>query len=78
MNTATIGVKQLYKELKNIARDTKKGKSFLVMNRSEPLFRIEPVVVKPQKSMDDLFKIHFSGDKNLSKDIDKILYGAKK
>lgn len=77
MNTTTIGVKQLYKELKNIARDTKKGKSFLVMNRSEPIFRIEPVAQKPQKGLEAFLNIHFSGDKNLSKDIDKILYGAK-
>lgn len=78
MNTTTIGVKQLHKELKNIAKETRKGKSFLVMNRTEPIFRIEPVAPKPQKSMDDLFKIHFSGDKNLSKNIDKILYGANR
>lgn len=77
MNT-TIGVKQLHKELKNIARDTKKGKSFLVMNRSEPIFRIEPVTQKPQKGLDAFLNIHFSGDKNLSKDIDKILYGANR
>jgi hypothetical protein len=75
--STTIGVKQLYRELKNIARDTKKGKSFLVMNRSEPLFRIEPVAVKPQKGLEAFFNIHFKGDKNLSKDIDKILYGGK-
>lgn len=76
MNTI-IGVKQFHKEFKNIARDTRRGKSFLVMKRSEPLFRVEPVAQRPQKSMADLFKIHFKGDKNLSKNIDKILYGAK-
>ncbi len=73
----TIGVKQLHKELKNIAKETRRGQSFLVMNRTEPIFRIEPVASKPQKGLEAFLNIHFKGDKNLSRDIDKILYGAK-
>lgn len=77
MNTI-IGVKQFHKDFKKVVSETKKGKTFVVVNRTEPLMRVGPVIPQPQKSMADLFKIHFKGDKNLSKDIDKILYGAKK
>ena len=75
--STVIGVKQFHREFKTIAREAHRGKSFLVMRHSEPLFRIEPAAQKPQKGLEAFFNIHFRGDKNLSKNIDKILYGAK-
>ncbi len=54
-----ISVTQFHKELKNIAKETRRGKSFLVMNRTEPIFRIEPVAPK-------------SYDKELEKSIKKL------
>ena len=79
METKIIGVKQLYRDLKTISEETLNGHSFIVVKNSKPVFRIEPVnpnVLKKKKyNMDDLWKLRFkSKDKNLSKNIDKILY----
>ncbi len=78
-----IGVKQLREQLPKIAQAAKRGQSFLVMRHHETLFRIEPPT--PQRSSQSLntgerlikaFKhLKFSGSKNLSKQIDHIVYG---
>lgn len=75
-----IGVKELYKNMNKVAAKVKKGQSFLVMKHAEPLFRIEPahVVHHGKFLLEKLQKIQFkSNDSNLSRNIDKILYGGK-
>lgn len=75
-----IGVKQLYKNLKRIARRTAKGESFIVVKRSKPVFKVVPY--KPYKepaerkyTLKDLMKLQFkTGEKNLSKKVDEIVY----
>lgn len=79
MENKIIGVKQLHKELKEISRKTLRGHSFIVVKNSKPVFRIEPINQKGLKekkyTINDLWKIRFkSRDKNLSRNIDKILY----
>jgi hypothetical protein len=77
METQIIGVKQLYKDLKNISGRVLKGQSFLVVKNSKPIFRIEPIKELGGKKYDlgDLKKIQFAAkDKNLSKNIDNNLY----
>ena len=79
METQIIGVKQLHKELKKISAKTLRGHSFIVVRNSKPVFRIEPINQKSLKekkyTIDDLWKIRFKKrDKNLSRNIDKILY----
>lgn len=79
METQIIGVKQLHKELKKISAKALRGHSFIVVRNSKPVFRIEPINQKSLKkkkyTMDDLWKIRFKNrDKNLSRNIDKILY----
>jgi antitoxin (DNA-binding transcriptional repressor) of toxin-antitoxin stability system len=77
METQIIGVKQLYKNLKRISEAAINGESFLVVRNSKPVFRIEPVkkIAKKKHTMEDLWKIRFKGkDRDLSKNIDKILY----
>jgi len=78
METQIIGIKQLHKELSKISEKARKGQSFIVVKNSKPVFRIEPLesLVKPRYTLKDLEKIRFKGEKNLSKNIDKILYGA--
>lgn len=81
MEPKIIGVKQLYRELPKIARAAKRGQSFLVVKHATPLFRIEPILpARPKKyTLKDFEKIQFrGGDPDLSKNIDKILYGVKR
>lgn len=76
-----IGVKQLYKQLKQISQATLQGQSFLVVKNSKPVFRIEPIETAQQKkyTLEDFKKIQFKmkdNDRHLSKNIDKIVYGV--
>ena len=78
MDLEIIGVKKLYKQLRHISQATKMGQSFLVVRHSQPLFRIEPIQSKSLKkySLKDFIKLQFTTeDKDLSKHIDRVLYG---
>ena len=76
MQTKTIGVKQLHQQLDKITRETRRGTSFVVLKHTIPLFRIEPIAPTKKHSWADIKKLQFnSGEKNLSKNIDKIVYG---
>lgn len=76
MEPQIIGIKQLHKDLSKIAEKAKKGQSYIVVKNSKPVFRLEPFQAerKPKFTIEDFKKIRFKGGKNLSKDIDKILY----
>lgn len=85
--TKIIGVKQLREQLPKIAKEAAKGQSFLVMRHQKILFRLEPpgFFDEPTKKqttgkqlLEEFKKMQFSapkGNKNLSKNIDKIVYG---
>lgn len=76
MNEQIIGIKQLYTNLKEISHEALYGQSFIVVKNSKPVFRIEPIetVKKKKYNLEDFKKIQFKGGKNLSKNIDKIIY----
>jgi len=81
MERQIIGIKQLYRQLRQISQATVQGRSFLVVKNSKPVFRIEPIENIPQKrySLEDFKKIQFTmknKERNLSKHIDKIVYGV--
>jgi len=42
MNNAIIGLKELRENVEAYASEIKKGKSFIVVRRSRPLFKISP------------------------------------
>lgn len=73
-----IGIKQFHKDMKKISELVAEGQEFIVVKNSKPAFKIVPV--NPLKSLftlKDLSKLQFNtGQKNLSKEIDKILYGT--
>ncbi len=75
-----IGVKQFHKDLKKITEMVQKGHEYVVVKNSKPVFRIVPLDEnkKAKKSLHEEFKhLHFKTDNpNLSKEIDKILYGS--
>lgn len=81
MEPEIIGIKQLHTQLKTIADQALQGKSFTVVKNSRPVFRIEPIVRPQQKkyTLKDLMnlqqEIGFKGGKNLSQEIDRIVYG---
>jgi len=79
MSPQIIWVKQLYKELKKISEATLRGQSFVVVKNSKPVFRIEPIEkTTPRKySLQDFKKLQFkTNDRDLSRLVDKITYGA--
>ncbi|MBM3255902.1 MAG: hypothetical protein FJZ04_00300 [Candidatus Moranbacteria bacterium] len=79
MEAQIIGIKKLHKDLRRISCEALAGSSFIVVRSSKPVFRIEPIgnLVKPRYTFRDLEKIKFkSKDRNLSKKIDKIVYGV--
>lgn len=81
MKLQIIGVKQLYKQLKQISEATLEGQSFLVVRRSKPVFKIEPIETRESKkyTLEDFKKIQFRmrhKERELSKRIDKIVYGV--
>lgn len=78
MDMEIIGVKKLHSQLKYISQAAKRGRSFLVMKHSDPLFKIEPIDAGQAKtySLKDFTTLQFTTrDKDLSKHIDRVLYG---
>lgn len=71
-------MRELLRNAKGVTKASKRGVSFLVMTNTTPAFRIEPAeeVNTKKYTLKDLMSIRFrSGDKNLSKKVDKIVYG---
>ncbi len=73
-----IGTRELVRNLKKIKTAVAEGESFEVLDHGVTVFNITPPV--PERvikyTMEDLKKIRFSSDdKNLSMNIDKIVYG---
>ena len=83
MEPQIIGIKQLHKELSQVAQAASGGRSFVVLKHAHPLFRIVPLEYptgqQPKKKFQlaDLLNLRFEArDKNLSKKIDEIVYGV--
>ena len=74
-----IGVKQLYKDLKKISQRTLRGESFIVVKHTKPLFLLTPYAKnegeKPYTLKDFARLQRKTGEKNLSKQINRIVYG---
>lgn len=73
-----LGVKELHQKMKWISERVLEGQEFLVMKSSKPIFKIVPCEVKKRKgktTLQDFLKLSSkTGDKNLSKNMDTILY----
>ena len=75
-----VGIKELHRDLVKITKKAGRGESFLVMKYSKPVFKIEPAETASTKKyqLEDLLNLRFqpkTKDKNISKNIDKIVYG---
>ena len=72
-----IGIKKLHQDLTQISLAASRGESFIVVKHAKPVFRIEPVrQFSKRYTIDDLKKLRFNvKDRNLSKKVDKIVYG---
>jgi len=78
MQEHIIGIKQLQTGLKQLTLQVQAGSSFIVVKNSKPVFRIEPIEGQRTKryTLADLKSLQFrSGQKNLSKSIDRTVYG---
>lgn len=74
-----IGIKELQGNLKRVADAAQRGETFTVVRDSKPVFRIEPITVRTGKkyTKKDLASLQFnSGEKDLSKRVDEIVYGV--
>ena len=83
METQTIGIKQLYRELEQISEAALKGKSFTVVRNSKPVFKIEPIEkandFSGRLTMQRIAQLNLKGGpKDLSANMDHYLYGATK
>lgn len=79
MQDQIIGIKQLQTHLKQLTQQVQAGCSFIVVKNSKPVFRIEPIDGQQvgRYTLADLKRLQFrSGQKNLSKSIDRIVYGV--
>lgn len=80
MAPKTITVRELHNSLPKIAARVAKGQSYVVTRYAKTLFRIEPEIPaeKDRKTytLEDILAIKFKGGRNLSRDIDKIVYGV--
>ena len=56
-----IGLRELRERTASLIREVKKGKSFTVFRRSEPLFRIAPVDHEEWEEVVDFTKIQKGG-----------------
>ena len=76
-----IGVKEFLKNFSKVAEKVQKGQSFVVVKHLKPLFCIGPTETTPKKkfTLADFQKLQTKskGNKSVSRDIDKILYGGK-
>ena len=80
MTSKTIGIRELSRNLKKIAEAARRGRSFIVVKNTTPVFKIEPMnQIKTGKkySPDDFRHAEFSGPKDLSERIDEFVYGIK-
>ncbi len=78
MQEHIIGIKQLQTGLKQLTQQVQAGSSFIVVKNSKPVFRIEPIEGQRTKryTLADLKSLQFrSGQKDLSKSVDRIVYG---
>lgn len=79
MEKRIVGIKELHRRLSEISELVRQGCSFLVVKNSRPAFSIEPIEeeVRPKYSLADLSGLKFKAkDKQLSKRVDKMVYGV--
>ncbi|PIR46949.1 MAG: hypothetical protein COV07_01650 [Candidatus Vogelbacteria bacterium CG10_big_fil_rev_8_21_14_0_10_45_14] len=76
--TKTITTRELQHNLPKVKRGLSKGVEYTVLHYGKPAFTLSPpseVSGRKLKTFEDLLKIRFqSGEKNLSRKIDKIVY----
>ncbi|MDD3119980.1 MAG: hypothetical protein PHF46_01060 [Candidatus Gracilibacteria bacterium] len=77
MTENTIGVRELHYNFKEISdKVIKNQEEFLVIRNSKPIFKIVPIkkTVKKKYILQDFSKLEFAGGKDLSQDIDNLMY----
>lgn len=70
-----ISIREYIRNYNDYNDKVMKGESFVIVKNNKPQIKLSPIDSEKKYSMKDLMSIRFSGDKNLSKNIDKIVYG---
>jgi len=70
-----ISIREYLRNYNDYNHKVIKGESFIITKNNQDQIKISPVENTKKYKMKDLLSIRFSGDKNLSKNIDKIVYG---
>lgn len=78
MAPTVIGLREAQRDFAAIVTAVEHGQSFVVTRHAKPVLRMSPVEEKKtaKYTLEDLKSLRFSGGKNLSKEIDKIVYGV--
>lgn len=78
MTPTTIGVREFQRDFASVTAAVERGQSFIVVRHAKPIARLVPVEDEKKRkyTLKDLETLRFSGGKNLSKEIDKIVYGV--
>ena len=82
MNTQTLNVRDLARNMRKVTSAVERGQSFTVLRNGKSVFRIEPVgeddasAQQPFLSLTDLEQAQFEGPRDLSKHIDEVVYGV--
>lgn len=79
----TINIREFQRNMKSVGEKVAKGRSFLVLKNAKPVFEVRPVTLETHKKtkrtqkefLRDLSAIRIHGEKDLSRNIDKIVYG---
>ena len=73
-----LGIKELQLNLKRVADAAQKGESFTIVRDSKPVFTIQPIKDEGRTGTWEDFRkaVSFKGGKDLSQNIDEILYGS--
>lgn len=77
MNNQVIGIRELHNTIPEIIKKISIGGSFIVMKNTMPVFKIVPLSEEKKEkkyTLEDLQKLSFYGEKDLSSKVDEIAY----
>ena len=71
-----VSIRELVRKPVFFTNFARKGQDFIITKHGKPMFEVIPIKKHPANILKDFQHLMFhSGDKNLSKKIDKIVYG---
>jgi antitoxin (DNA-binding transcriptional repressor) of toxin-antitoxin stability system len=72
-----ISIRDFSRNMPSYRRRVRAGESFVVMNQKVADFVVSPAPKKKKYTMKDMLAFTFKGGKNLSMEVDEIVYGTR-